>query len=472
MQLSIQIQPKLKTEQVIAPHIIQSIEVLALPILGLEGFIQEQLQENPLLEEKEAPLVVDEKEEFRREEKEDKDVLESFEKLESEDFREYFAENYIPKRFSDEKDKKSEALQNTASPESSLQDHLYEQLNFFELSDRILEIGKNIIYNLDNNGYLRFSLEDIIFSMKNDDISMAQADVALSYVQKLEPTGVGARSIKECLILQLQREDNDYYFKRMLIENHLENIYDNKYPKIVKETGRTLDDIKETVLSLQKLNPKPGGEISSQNTHFIVPDIVVHKEGDEYVLSLEEKYIPQLRINNTYRKLLRDKDSTAKDFIRKKMESANWIIDAIKQRQQTLRLVVQEIIDHQRDFLEYGVSHLKPLKMKDLAEILGVCISTISRTIGHKYIQTPRGIFALKFFFTGSISKNNGVDESRVSVQGRIQKIIEQENKKKPLSDVDISKKLKDVGLDIARRTVTKYREFLKIPSSRRRKIY
>lgn len=481
MHLGFQIQTKLKNEQIMAPHIIQSIEVLALPILDLHSFVQEQLQENPVLEQKEDFSETDNQGESSehdrdrdrdREEQEqiDEDFLNNFENLESEDFREYFAENQIPKRF-DEKDKKLEALKNTASPQSSLQDHLYEQLYFFELSEHILNVCKHIIYNIDGNGYLRYSLEEIIQSM-DDEVSIEEAQIALKYVQKLEPTGVGARNMKECLLLQLEEEDKDYQFKKILIENHLEDIYNNKYPKIVKETGRSLDDIKAAIASLQKLNPKPGGNISSESAHFIIPDVIVTKEGDEYIIHLEEKYIPQLRINNTYKKLLREKNSQAKEFIKKKMESANWIIDAIRQRQQTLRSVVEEIIQHQHDFLEYGLSHLRPLKMKDLADKLEVCISTISRTISHKYIQTPRGIFPLKFFFTGSINKNDGENESRVSVQQRIQQIIDEEDKRKPLSDVDISKKLKEAGLDIARRTVTKYREFLKIPSSRRRKEY
>ncbi|WP_372366409.1 RNA polymerase factor sigma-54 [Candidatus Uabimicrobium sp. HlEnr_7] len=477
MHIGIQIQPKLKTEQSIAPHIIQSIEVLALPVLELHNFVQNQLQENPVLEQKENFAEEDKQSEPERErereeksEQSDDDFLSSFENLESEDFREYFAENHIPKRF-DEKDKKFEAIKNTASPQNSLQDHLYEQLHFFELSEHLLNICKHIIYNIDGNGYLRYSLEEVTQPM-DGEVTMEEAEVALHYVQKLEPTGVGARNMKECLLLQLEVEDNDYLFKKNLIENHLEDICNNKYPKIVKETGRSLEDIKNTVGSLQKLNPKPGGNISSENAHFIIPDVVVTKEGDEYIVHLEEKYVPQLRINNTYRKLLREKNSQAKEFVKKKMESANWIIDAIRQRQQTLRLVIEEIVEHQHDFLEYGLSHLRPLKMKDLAEKLDVSISTISRAMSEKYIQTPRGIFPLKFFCTGSISKNDGENESRVSVQERIQQIINQEDKRKPLSDVDISKKLKEVGLDIARRTVTKYREFLKIPSSRRRKVY
>lgn len=490
MRLEMQMNQKLTTELRMAPHIIQSIEVLTLPILELQTFIEEQLQSNPVLEteerEKETDVSPEEPdieassatEERQQENPVDEEALNDFENLERDDWSEFYSQDHIGKRSDEDKDKKMEAMQNSADKPISLQDFLFEQFRLLDMPENLRAIGQQIIYNIDSNGYVRYPLEEIVKSI--DPIpSLEDAKKALQYIQKLEPPGIGATSMQECLILQLSPDDKDYYFKKELIEKYLYDIYYNKYPKIAKETGRKMEDINAAIASIRKLNPKPGAEYSTEQSQTILPDAIVELKDGEYVIRLENDYIPQLRISPYYRNMVEGKkqDQTdmnpqAKEFIKKKIEAAHWIIEAIKQRQNTLYRVVQEAVQRQRDFLDNGINHLKPLRMQEVADTLSIHVSTVSRAIADKYIQTPRGIFPIKFFFTGSIDKKDGETESRVSVKERVQDMILQEDKKNPLSDEQIVEKLKNAGLDIARRTVTKYRKALGLASSRRRKHY
>ena len=374
MRLEMTMKQKLTTELRMAPHIIQSIEVLTLPILELQDFIQQQLETNPVLETLEStadsdPTSESETKEFegegesegerdqKRERKSDEakekefeseekavddDFLKSFENLERDDWDEFYAQNRVAKRISeDEKDKKMEAIQNSADKPISLQDYLFQQFKLCEVPSEFKEIGEQIIYNLDSNGYLAYPLEEIVNSM---DVvpSLEDARKALEYVQKLEPAGVGASNMKECLILQLDKEDPDYLFKKELIDKYLYDICNNKYPKIAKETGRNLDEVKEAVKAIQHLNPKPGADYSGEKAQFILPDVVIEYIEGEYIIRMEDEYIPRLQISPFYIRMLQQgKDLSkvspkAREFIKKKIESANWVIDAIKQRQNTL----------------------------------------------------------------------------------------------------------------------------------------
>lgn len=505
MRLEVSMKQKLSTELRMAPHIIQSIEILTMPIMELQTFVQQQLESNPVLEtaetlesvvlspteadapkdendssEDEADSEPEEKEsnipETTAAAKKNDETEVTFERLDVEDWDEFYNQDQISKK-GDGKDKKLEAMQNSADRPLSLQDHLFQQFGLSDVSDVLRPIGEHIIYNIDSNGYLRYSLEEIVRSMTPvPSIEMAQQ--ALAYVQKLDPAGVGATSIQECLILQLKESDPHYHFKRQLIEKHLSDIYYNKYPKIAKEIGWDIDAVKAAVEEIKQLNPKPGSDYAVEQSHIILPDVVVEWVDGEYIIRMEDEYIPRLRINPYYVNMLQDGkedpnlNPKAKDFIKKKIESANWVIDAIRQRQNTLYRVVAELVKSQRPFLDHGVNQLKPLKMQDVADVLNIHVSTVSRAIAEKYIQTPRGIFAIKFFFTGSIDKKGGDNESRVSVKQRVQELIQQEDKNNPLSDEEVVEKLKQAGLEIARRTVTKYRKSLGIASSRRRKQY
>lgn len=476
MRLETSLQQRL--EQRLAPQIIQSIEILQLPAIDLQELIKQELSENEVLEEvQEAPeSAAAAKTEDERAEAETKELENTFERLENlEDWNDYSG----PPRssgFSDDgdKDRKLEAMQNTASRPETLQDYLFNQFNLLEIKDDIRGIAEHIIYNIDANGYLQYSLEEIVENL-GGKYTLEQAQAALRVVQGLEPKGVGGRNAQECLILQLDLDDPVYAKKRLLLDHHLDDIWKNKLPKIVRETGETLDAIKDLVSQIADLNPRPGASYHCEQTHYIKPDVIVEWVDGRYEVRLEDSFFPTLRISPRYRKLFESAKSDAKvrDYIKKKIESAKWLIESIQQRQNTLSKVCCAIVKYQTDFLDYGMHQLRPLKMQRIADEVGLHVSTVSRAIADKHIQSHRGILPMKFFFTGATETADGSEESRASVRQRVKEIIDKEDRRSPLSDEEIADKLqKELGLRIARRTVTKYRKALKVPSSRQRRLY
>ncbi len=297
---------------------------------------------------------------------------------------------------------------------------------------------------------------------------------ALEIVQSLEPPGVGGQDLKECLLLQLKRDVQTYPVETQIIENHLDDLANNRLPKIAKALGISVDDVKVSADTIASLNPIPGKLFGGQPPRFIRPDVVVEEVNGHYEVRVDTESVPRLQVSSYYRELYRNsvKDAELKKFIKKKLESAEWLISAIRQRQSTLQRIAEEIVEIQKGFLDHGISHLQPLKMVDVADRVGVHVSTISRAISGKYIQTPRGIFELKFFFTGGAMKTDGTMEARGSVIQRIKDLIASEDKRNPFSDIDIVKKLEGYDIKISRRTVTKYREAENIPSSRQRRAY
>jgi len=296
----------------------------------------------------------------------------------------------------------------------------------------------------------------------------------LRLIQSLDPPGVGARDLQECLLLQMDSTGNAS-LPRLLVSQHLEDIEKNRYPKIVRETGETLETIKRAVEFVTRLSPRPGALFGNEMPQYITPDVSVEQNDDgEYKVTLEDHRVPRLYISPIYARLLQDEDAgdEEREYVRKKIQSARWLIDAIEQRRNTLLRICEDIFDIQRDFLSRGIKHLKPLKMRTVADHANVHVSTVSRAISDKYAQTPRGIFPLKFFFTGGTKAAGGEMTSRKSVRQSVLEAIENEDKRHPLSDDEVARLLQQQGLDIARRTVTKYRKALNIPSSRRRRAY
>jgi len=468
-----------RMEQRLAPQIIQSIEILQLPALDLQELIQKELAENEFLEEnREAPGdesgATDDRGSTDTTEAAEREV--EFDKLERLDYWDEQQGPRVRRAQDSEKDKKLEAMQNTASRSESLQDRLVAQLHLVEAPARIKRVAEEIIFNLDASGFLHYALEDIVESIESDDeIDLETAERALELVQGLDPRGVGARDIRECLLLQLDPKDHRYHLKRRLLENHLGDIQKNKIPKVAKETGESIETINEMVRALSRLSLKPGAAFGSEMPRYIHPDVIVDYVDGRYEVRLEDSFSPSLRISAAYRKMYENKDTNGKvrEYLKKKMDSAKWLIESIQQRQSTLYKVACEIVKYQRDFFDFGVHHLKPLKMERIADTVGIHVSTVSRAISDKYLQCHRGIFPMKFFFSGATESANGVAESRVSVKTRVKEIVDKEDKSKPLSDEDIAEILnKEFGLEIARRTVTKYRKALNIPSSRQRREY
>lgn len=476
MKMEVILRQRLEQKLKLAPQIIQSIEILQLPALDLQDLITRELEENPVLEieQPEAPeedeaAPPSDAELERGREQPDFEAVDAFEES-------LYDEGYHPRRARGadyDEQGKMEAMKNTASRPVSLQDYLFQQFGLLELQPEIKEIGEYLIYNINDDGYLQYSLEDILESM-DLPVLFTRAEEALRAVQNLEPLGIGARDIKECLLLQLKENGYAVSFERELVENHLKDIEQNRFPKIARDTGRSLDEIKEAVRSISVLNPRPGALYAGDSAPAVTPDVVVECIDGEYEVRLQDDYIPRIAVNPAYQTLLKEQKDNPKiqDFLRKKLDSARWLIDAIQQRRNTLYKIARKIVEIQRDFLDKGVTHLKPLKMQEVAEAIGVHNSTVSRAISNKYAQTPRGIFPLKLFFTGGTTADDGNVESRLSLKQRVKDIIANEDKASPLSDDEVAEKLKEAGFNVARRTVTKYRRMMRIPSSRRRKEF
>ncbi|MHC5081337.1 MAG: RNA polymerase factor sigma-54, partial [Planctomycetota bacterium] len=322
-------------------------------------------------------------------------------------------------------------------------------------------------------GYLRYALEEI-FDFENGGTSSVQVEKVLSLIQGLEPKGVGGRDLVEVLLLQLDPNDPALLAKETLIRNHLADLEKNRLPRIAKAMGLPMVELKQLVEQVSLLHPRPGVLHSDESPLRIFPDVIVERIDGEYIIRLEDHYVPTLRISRMYRKLLRDKSENrdTRDYIRKKIESARWIIEAIQQRQNTLYRVACEIFRIQRPFLDHGITRMNPLKMQTIADNLEIHVSTVSRALSQKYVQTHRGIFPLKYFFTGGTARAFGKDLSRATVKMRVEEIVRNEDRTRPLSDEDIAKILGEEGLKVARRTVSKYRKVLNIPSSRRRKKF
>jgi len=521
MRMDASLQARQEMRMRLAPQIIQSIEILQLPLLELRERIEQELLENPVLEQESATLEDEEEQaqaepegqeespveppqegqpaEAKAEEAaaqppeaadevddydaepvdevtvEESGTAEQFERCD--ELEDYYAEfedvGYTRRYSSEEPDEKREAFENSPAPEPTLEEHLGRQLAEQELDETVRRVCENIIANLDERGYLAYPLEEIVASM-DMAVSPEQAEEALRVVQSFEPPGVGARSLEECLLLQLDPREPDYEFLRTLIREHFQDILQNRLPKVAQAMGCSLDELKAAVEKIGKLNPKPGSLFSSERPPYVVPDLRVEEVDGEFVVMLEDSWLPPLRISPFYQRKLRsgDLDPKGREYLRRKLQSAHGLISAIEQRRSTLYNVATEIVKAQREFFEKGSLYLKPLKMQEIADRAGVHVSTVSRAISDKYVQTPQGLFSLKHFFTGGLQKDDGEVESWEVVRQKLTDIVEHEDKRNPLSDQEIADRLKAQGIEIARRTVSKYRKSLGIPSSRLRKRY
>ena len=444
--------PRLEQRLKMAPQIIQSIEILQLPLLALQERIEQEQLENPVLEMEEAeelqPGQEIKSDLTKAEEAEVKDEFQRVSDV-SEDFHEYFWQTSSRKAPRDtDKDEKLDAIQNTAGRPPSLREHLVEQLRYLDLSLRRREICEAIINNLDRDGRLAYPLEEIAGCI-DDPPTMKEAGEALAVIQSLDPAGVGARDLKECLLLQLDPIDPDYELHRALIMNHLPDIEANRFPKIERETGRSMEDVKRGVAAVCMLNPAPGGLYDNEIVPTVAPDVHVELIDGRYIVRLDERGLPRLRISADYRDMLRGQPlgTDTRQYLQKKMDSARWLIDSIQQRRRTILKVSREIVRAQREFLDHGLSQLKPLKMQEVADRVGMHVATVSRAIRLKYIQTPRGLFLMKFFFTGGTQSAEGGMEAWDAVKQRIKEIVDAEDKTHPLSDVEIMAALAEKGV-------------------------
>ncbi|MDI9443689.1 MAG: RNA polymerase factor sigma-54 [Pirellulaceae bacterium] len=485
MRLSFGQELRLAQKQVLAPRMIQSMEILQLPILALQERIDQELQENPVLELQEVdpdlPNDLEDRELSDSKSDQERELVidgggseDDFERLlrMDEEWPDHF-ENSRPSsnRIAEEADRKHDAMANMAAPPQTLQDYLHDQLTWFELSAELRAMADRIIYNLDSNGYLQTSPEDLL-GPDSTEADRALIYQALAVVQGLDPPGVAARDLRECLLLQLKPKTPFLEQLRTLISDHLEDLEQNRIPAISKKTGYSIETIQEAVAELRRLNPKPGAEFSESVAPTVTPDVIVEpREGGGYQVRLEDGRTPTLFISPYYRKLLRSgANAETREYIKRKVNSAQWLIDSIEQRRNTLTRVAQAIVDHQAEFLDEGPEAIEPLKMQQIADRVGVHVTTVSRAVDDKWIQTPRGIFPLKRFFCGGTVSADGEEVAWDTVRLKLQEIVDGEDKSRPLSDDQLVTELGKHGITVARRTVTKYRKAMNIPSSRQRR--
>jgi RNA polymerase sigma-54 factor len=498
MRLDTHMSQRMDQRMILAPRMIQSMEILQLPIMALQERIQQELQENPVLELKEespdAAVATDELEEAPAAAESEADdpnnpeqelVIDDagnneldFDRLEalSRDWEDHFSEGHRPSRngIDEEGDKKHDAMQNMPSRPQSLHDYLNDQLAFLDCSEEQVRLVRYLITHIDENGYITALLDDVARGY-DQMITVAQAEAALAIVQKMEPPGIGARDLRECLLLQLTPETPHRDVLRVLILNHLEDIQHNRLPVIQRRTGFELPVIKEAIEALKHLNPRPGARFTADNIPYVVPDIAVDRtENGDYEVKLLDDWTPNIYISRRYMELYRDKgaDPKAKEYLKRKIQAAQWLLESIEQRRSTLEKVTRAIIQHQRAFLDKGPEHIEPLKMQQIADQVGVHVTTVSRAVDDKWVQTPRGIFSLKRFFGGGTQTASGEEVAWETIKQKLLEIIDKEDKANPWSDEDLVNKLQEAGYPVARRTVTKYRKMLNIPSSRQRKTW
>lgn len=455
---------------------IQAMQILQCPMIELQDQIEQELQENVFLE------VVEEREPDTdgNGELPDKDNLPSIdERLEREfagqlDQLEQRTERLSPVRreFSDDEDPKLEALYNTPGPEGSLSDYLLQQVRLQQVNSGLYRVVEHVILCLNDEGRLSDTIDQIA-----DDLLVPTplAQQAVELMRSLDPTGVGARDLRDCLLMQLDHLEYSRPLTRLLVDRHLDNLALNKLPKIAKETGTTIEDVKESWEFIRNhLNPHPGSAWSRDLNATVMPDVVVEEVDGHFEVRTERGRVPELSISSVYRSLLKEARSDPKiyEYLRRKIESAKWFIEAVHQRQNTIQRIASEIVRRQEGFLREGVQHLRPMKMQDVADTVGVHISTVSRAISGKYIQTPQGIFDMKRFFSGGTVTDSGKVVSQQAVKDTLRDIVANEDKHRPLSDDLLVEALAGRGVHIARRTVTKYRKALSIESSSRRREF
>ena len=490
MRMEMTGQMRLEQRMKLAPHMIQSMEILQLPLLALQERIEQELNSNPLLEleEPEAPEDAEEDQDgFDEDAQAEKDMVistdsnsvEDFERLESlgNEFRDVIDPSApMPsKGAGDEVDSKLQALKNTAALPQSLHEHLIEQWHLLDVTDGEKNAGESIIDYIDNRGFLSVRLEQLHNKDKND-YSYDDLVAALEWVQTLEPTGVGARDLGECLRIQLSQMPEDRQFELTLIEKHMDALLDNRLPEIAKKMRCSLDQINLAIEHLSRLDTSPGLQVSQSPNFPITPDVVVEaQEGGDYVVRLVDSNMPSLRLNDYYTDMIKDKQTAeaTKKYLRTNIRSAQWIMVAIEQRKSTLLRVTRAIVKHQKEFFDQGAAHLRPLPMARVAEDVGIHVATVSRAVSGKYMQCPWGILSLRKFFSGGKEDASGQERSWEAIRIQLQRIIDHEDKGKPFNDDQISKKLMEAGFSkIARRTVAKYRGIMNIPTARFRKKY
>jgi RNA polymerase sigma-54 factor len=485
MVLELKQSAKLVQQLVITPQLQQAIRLLQLTRLELVDLISQEMKENPLLEEaeegkelaeSEAPMTEQEETETSPEPERTQEVKGNGEGADEFDWENYLENsNLIPFEKSSPSSPDGEerpSFENFLTKRTTLTDHLHWQLQLSHFTEEEHEAGTWIIGNLDEDGYLKIALEDIC---SETNLPIEEVERVLRKIQQFDPIGVAARDLRECLLIQLEQMDPRDSLAEKIVSEHLSLLKNRNYPAIAKRLGISLDRVNRATSLISKLDPKPGKAFGGEVIQEIIPDVYIHKVEGDYVIYLNDDGIPRLKINSLYRNILngnRLAPEGDRKYIQDKLRSALWLIRSIHQRQRTIYKVAKSIVKFQREFLDKGIQFLKPLVLRDVAEDIQMHESTISRVTHNKYAHTPQGIYELKFFFNAGITSTQGETMASESVKNLVREIIAKEDPKKPYSDEKLVQILQGMNIHIARRTVSKYREMMKILSSNeRRKI-
>jgi len=490
---------RLTQSLVLAPQLQQSLALLQAPTLELKALVEQELQQNPVLEESSATETeLQEKEE--REEDQQAEVTDPSEPPEDlnfdsdgeknssepvddfqaefdrlvqldQEWRDHFAQTNLPTRASAEEEEKRQFMFDSLVAETSLQEMLLEQVRESALPQDQWPIAEMLIGNIDEYGYLKATVEELAAST---GLAADQITTVLKVIQAFDPPGVGARDLRECLLLQLERSGQQNTLEYRIVNEFMEALGKRRVPEIARGTGTEVDEVQEALARIARLEPRPGRAYLPDNDQYVLPEVFVRKSGGDYVVTTNNDHIPHLRISNTYKDLMAQGGNSpeVRNYIREKIRAGKFLIKSLHQRQQTILNIAKEIVNRQRDFMAKGVSALKPLTMVQVAEVVGVHETTVSRAVSGKYMETPQGIFEMKYFFTAGIQTATGDGMSNTSVKDMIADIFKAEDPGKPLSDQEVVRMLNEKGIVIARRTVAKYRTELNILPSNLRKVY
>lgn len=463
-----------RLQMVLAPQLRQSLELLQVPLLELRTLVRQEIEQNPTLEEQpqEAEQIEIEPAANKSAE-EEAGVKDEFEKLAKldEEWREYFNQNQASHRYSSEEAARRQFFLDSLSQPESLQQHLMNQLALAGLGEHDRQMGELIIGSIDDDGYLATPLEEL---STTTGFPAVELERLLALIQDFDPIGVGARDLRECLLIQLKRLGKADSLAAAVVRDHIDDLGARRFSDIARALRVAVEDVHNAARLVATLEPKPGRIFASDSTSYVTPEVAVQKVDGEYVIILNNDQIPRLHISEHYRQLMADGDTAAevKNYIRDKVRAGLFLIKSINQRQQTIYNIAREIVGVQREFLDHGVTHLRPLTMAQVAAVVGIHETTVSRAIANKYMQTPRGTYEMKYFFTPGFKTADGQSVSNKTIKDAIAKLVEEEDPAHPLSDQEMVARLGEQGFTVARRTIAKYRDELKILPSHLRKGY
>ena len=466
-----------RLQLILAPQLRQSLELLQVPILELRNLVQAEMQQNPTLEEtppeqqqvEVEPGSTTEKPEDRNE----LDFKEQFDVLArlDDEWREYFQQSQSSHAYTQEDAARRQFFFDSITQPESLQEHLRSQLHLAALNEADHAVAELLIGSINDDGYLASPLDELV---QTTGSPTAKIEEILAKIQEFDPVGVGARNLRECLLIQLKRLGKEESVAAAIVRDHLDALGAKRFPQIAKALKITPEEVQQEARFIATLEPKPGRMFSADPTNYVLPEVLVQKRGDDYLVIMNRDQIPHIFISQHYRTLMEDPNTKpeVREYIKEKIRNGALLIKSIHQRQQTIYRIAVEIVRVQRDFLDHGISALKPLTMVEVAGLLGIHETTVSRAIANKYMQTPRGIFEMKYFFTPGYKTADGHEVSNKTIKDTIAQLVAGEDPANPLSDQAMVEKLREQGITVARRTIAKYRDELRILPSHLRKAF